>query len=227
MSLISALENLELPLVPDGDEARRQAEAELSKSEYDAAEPTLIDRVARAVTDFIGSLFSGEGPPGIGAIILVVIALIAVVLIVIAFIVWGRPRAIQRAAAAYAPLFGDDDTRSATELRAEAHSRAAAGEWGEAIILRTRALARGLLERGIVDPPPGATVHAFARAATRAYPENASDFDDVADAFDDVRYLRRTGTHDAYDRVTALDESIARTSPPRSTLVAAPSGTPE
>ena len=48
--------------------------------------------------------------------------------------------------------------------------RARAAEWDAAIVLRFRALARGCLERGVVDPPPGATVHAFARAAARAFP---------------------------------------------------------
>ena len=226
MRLIDVLTRADLPLVPDGEEGRRQAEEELSKSEYDAAEPTLIDRVARAVTDFIGSLFSGEGPEGIGPLILVIIALIAIALIVIAFVVWGRPRAIHRAAAGYAPLFGDDDARSAAELRADAHTHATAGEWDAAIILRTRALARGLLERGIVDPPPGATVHAFARASTRAYPDLASVLDGIADAFDDVRYLRRVGTREAYDRVALLDDTIARTPAERSVFASTAPGAP-
>lgn len=217
---------LDLPLVPDGDEARRQAEEELAKSEYDAAEPTVLDRIARAVTEFIGSLFSGEGPPGIGPLILVVIAGIALALIVIAFILWGRPRAVRRAAAAYAPLFGDDDARSAAELRTDAQRHADAGEWDDAIILRTRALARGLQERGLVDPPPGATVHAFARASARLYPENRADLDGVADAFDDVRYLRRRGTREAYEQVSRLDDTIARSPVPRPATPALVGGAP-
>ena len=45
---------------PDGDEARRWAEQELADPVYAEAEPTMFDRIARAIGDFIGGLFSAE-----------------------------------------------------------------------------------------------------------------------------------------------------------------------
>ena len=87
------------------------------------------------------------------------------------------------------------------------------GQWDAATVLRTRAIARGLVERTITEIEPGATVHRFARAATVAFPGEASALDALADDFDDVRYLRRLGTADAYERARLLDERLQRATP--------------
>ncbi|WP_354002991.1 DUF4129 domain-containing protein [Microbacterium elymi] len=76
------------------------------------------------------------------------------------------------------------------------------------MILRFRALARGLVERRAVELVPGATVHAFARAAGRAFPGRADDLDAAASAFDDVRYLRRPGTAALYGAVARADDAV-------------------
>jgi hypothetical protein len=75
--------------------------------------------------------------------------------------------------------------------------------------MRFRALARGLAERGIVDVPPGTTVHGFARSAGVVFPNTAADLDDAAAAFDDVRYLRRPGTEALYRRIAGTDDAVA------------------
>lgn len=201
------------PVTPDGDEARRWAEQELSDPVYTEAQPTAIDRIARAIADFVESLFDAELDGGWGPAFAIVAAVIVVVLVVVAFLVWGRPRAVARSRAASAELFGDTERRTATDLRRAAASRAAKGEWDAAIVLRFRALARGLAERGIVDTPPGATVHAFARAAARAFPGQAADLEDAATAFDDVRYLRRPGTAALYRRVADVDDAVVAARP--------------
>ncbi|TDN88420.1 DUF4129 domain-containing protein [Microbacterium sp. BK668] len=201
------------PLTPDGDEARRWAEEELSKPVYAEAQPTLFDRIARAIADFVERLFATQldGPWGSAAAIIAV--LVVVVLLVAAFLVWGRPRATSRSRAAVAELFGEPESRSAAELRADAESRAARKEWDAAVVLRFRALARGLVERGAVENPPGATVHAFARSAGRVFPASAEALEDAAAGFDDVRYLRRPGNEELYRRVAAVDEVVARSRP--------------
>ena len=201
------------PLTPDGDEARRWAEQELSKPVYAEAEPTLFDRIARAIAEFFERLFSTQLDGPWGSTATIVAAIIVVVLIVAAFLVWGRPRATHRSRVAVAELFGETETRSAAELRAEAEGRAARGDWDAAIVLRFRALARSLVERGAVETPPGATVHAFARRAGGVFPASAEALEDAAVAFDDVRYLRRPGTADLYRRVVAVDDAVARSRP--------------
>ena len=142
------------PLTPDGDEARRWAERELADPVYAAAEPTPLDRIAQAIADFFESLFSTQLSGDWGPWVAVVAAIVVVLVIVAAFLIWGVPRATGRSRPS-ATLFGADEQRSAAELRRDAASSAAKGEWDAAIVLRFRALARGLVERGAVDTPPG------------------------------------------------------------------------
>jgi hypothetical protein len=201
------------PLTPDGDEARRWAEQELSDPAYDIAEPTPFDRIARAVGDFIASVLNPDLSGGWGSTFALVAAVVVTVVIVAAFLLWGVPRATRRAAARTPLLFGEAEHRSAAELRAAAAQRAGASDWDAAIVLRFRALARGCLERGVVDPPPGATVHAFARAAGAAFPALEPRLEDAATAFDDVRYLRRPGTETLYRLVESADDAVIAARP--------------
>lgn len=201
------------PLTPDGDEARDWAERELSDPVYDIAEPTPFDRIARAIGDFFASLFNPEVSGAWGSTFALVAAIAVVVVIVAAFLIWGMPRASRRAPAAAPALFGEAEHRSAAELRAEAEAHARVDEWQAAIVLRFRALARACVERGVVDPPPGATVHAFARATARVFPALGDRVEQAARAFDDVRYLRRPGTAELYALVAAADEAVASARP--------------
>jgi hypothetical protein len=210
------------PLTPDGEEGRRLAEQELGNPAYQAAEPTPVDRIARAVADFFDRLFNTQLEGGWGSAFAVIATIVAVVLIIAAFIVWGVPRATRRAASQSTALFGDSEERSAAELRSAGASHALKEEWDAAIVLRFRALARGTAERGVVDTPPGATVHAYARAAAVAFPASAADLEEAATAFDDVRYLRRPGTAELYRRVSEVDDRIAASRP----MVADTAGAP-
>lgn len=201
------------PLTPEGDEAREWAEHELSDPAYAIAEPTPFDRIARAIGDFFASLFNPDVSGGWGTAFALVAAIVVALVIVAAFLVWGMPRATRRAARSAPTLFGETEHRSAADLRAAAASHARAAEWDAAVVLRFRALARGCLERGVVDPPPGATVHAFARAATRVFPELGPRVEAAASAFDDVRYLRRPGTAELYGLVAAADDALIAARP--------------
>lgn len=201
------------PLTPDGDEARRWAQQELQNPAYAAARPTPLDRAARAVQDFLARLFDAQPDARWGLWIALGVGVIVVLLIVAAIFIWGRPRAAPRSARPATELFGDTETRTAGQLRKAAAAAAASGSWDAAIILRFRAVARGLSERDIVHPAPGATVHAFARAAARAFPASSADLDAAAAAFDDVRYLRRPGGPEAYGRVAHTDDALQAAEP--------------
>ncbi len=149
------------------------------------------------------------------ALLLVVIGVIAAV-VVLGLLIWGRPRRAHRAdGRASSVLFGDDEARSAAELRASAAEHAAAGRWDQAVIERYRALARGLEERDVLDALPGTTAQALAAAASPFFPAHADRLHDGAVAFDDVRYLRRRGTAQMYAAVAGVDDEIARTRPAR------------
>jgi hypothetical protein len=199
------------PLLPDPDEAREWAQRELADPAYRAAEPTAFDRAARAVRDFLESLFAAPVSGDWGPWAFIVLAVLVVAAIIVGVLIWGRPRSTVRATPAARALFDDDDGRSAAELRADAAAAADRGEWDDAIVLRFRAFARGLTERGIVDPPPGATARAFARSAGETLPVLGVPAAEGAAAFDDVRYLGRPGTVESYDLIVRLDETAVRT----------------
>ncbi|MCW2163856.1 protein of unknown function (DUF4129) [Microbacterium hydrothermale] len=201
------------PLLPDPDQAREWAEKELADPAYQAAEPTLIDRASRAVARFVNDLLQVPQTDGWGPAVLVVLGVLVVAAIVVGILIWGRPRTSVRAAPAARALFDDDDTRSADELRAEAEAAAQRDAWDDAVVLRFRAVARGLAERGLVDPPPGATVRAFARAASDALPALSAGLEAAATTFDDVRYLRRPGTRERYALIVDLDDAAVRARP--------------
>jgi len=201
------------PLTPGRDEAREWAERELADPRYAAAEPTVLDRAARAVIDFLSGLFGAQLPGNWGPAAAIVAAVVVAVLLVAGLLIWGRPRRGARIAGAATPLFGDADERTAADLRRDAAAAASAGDWNDAIVLRFRALARGLAERTVVEVSAGTTVHGFARAATRVFPAEARRMDAAAAAFDDVRYLRRPGGEDAYRAIVALDDDLARARP--------------
>lgn len=212
------------PLIPDGDEGQQWAEDELAKPEYAQAEPNLLDRIAYELQRFLGDLLGGGGSGGFGPFLLLIAVAIGIGIIVAIVLIWGVPRSAGRARAVSAELFGDDDVRSAAELRAAAEAHAKRGEWDEAIVLRMRALARGTHERGIIRTPPGTTVQAFARAAAAALPAAAAPIAQSATIFDDVRYLRRPGTASGYATVADADTRTARTRPTRSETPADVSG---
>lgn len=201
------------PLTPDPDQARRWAEQELSDPAYAAAHPTPIDRMARAVQEFVTSLFGGRADGAWAVWLAVGVAVVLIVLIVAAVVLSGRSRLSRRTRALPQHLFGDVETRSAAELRRAAAAAASARDWSEAVIVRFRALARGTVERAAVDLAPGATTHGFARAAGRAFPAQAGAVDAAADAFDDVRYLRREGTAELYATVADADDAVAAARP--------------
>ena len=158
-----------IPLIPDGDGARRLAEQELAKPEYQAAKPTLIDQWARAVVDFLHDLLTGGNVAGLGPWAAIVIGVVLAAALVAVLVIWGRPRR-SRSRAAAAVLLGAVDDRTAAQLRAEAERAAREEDWAEAIVLRYRAIARALMERDLLAPAPGATAQTIAREAVAPFP---------------------------------------------------------
>lgn len=202
-----------LPDQPAPDDARRLAEDELSKRVYDAAQPTVLDRIALAISDFFDSLtLSGVGAVWSPIIVVLVMCLLAA-LIAVGLVIWGRPKLDHRQRTASALLFGEDDVRPAAELRRDAEAHAAAERWEEAIADRFRALARSLEERDVLDPVPGLTAHGMAEIAADFFPQQAPSVRTGASHFDDVRYLRRPGTPEMYADAALADDDVAAARP--------------
>lgn len=195
-------------LVPDGDDARRWAEQELSDPRYADAKPTWFDLIARDIGRFLADLFTSDNGANVGPSALIIVSIIVFGALVAALIIWGRPRRAKAVPRTGGGLLGADDDRSAAQLRADAERSARAGDWDEATILRFRALARGLLERDLIDPSPGATAQAIAREVSGVFPAETSPVRSAAVSFDDVRYLRHPATQESYAELAATDDRL-------------------
>jgi len=210
MGLASAV-RLDVPVVPDAPEARDLVIEELSKPEYAAAKPTLFDLVSQEFFAWLARLFQpGDSVP----LDWLPVAILGLVIagLVVALLIWGVPRLNRRSRPAPG-LFGDDDRRTATELRAAAARAAGAGDWTLAVLEQFRAVARGLAERTIVLVSPGTTAHDFAGRAGSAFPAAADELAWAADGFDRVRYLAEEGSSDQYERLRALDGRLQKQAP--------------
>jgi hypothetical protein len=204
---------LDVPVDPSAPEARDWLIEELSKPEYTAAQPSLFDRLSQAFFDWLMRLFQpGESVPTDW--IPVAIVAFVVLAIVVAIVVWGMPRLNRRSRAA-SGLFGDDDTRTADELRRAAERFATNGDWTQATLDRFRAIARDLTERTVVFVSPGTTAHDFAGRAAEAFPDARDRLASAARNFDDVRYAGAEGTAEGYASMRALDDELVKRTPVR------------
>lgn len=208
----------EVPVDPDPPEATEWLIEELSKPAYQAAKPTLFDMIAKAISDWLGSLRIGdvEGPPALG---LGFIITLIVVGIIVAFLIFGVPR-LNRRSAVTGSLFGDDDDRSAARIRQAAETAARAGDYSTAVIEMFRSIARGLAERTIISTTPGTTARDFAGRAGGAFPAFADRLVSSAAAFDQVRYLGREGTAANYEQLAALETDLRTARPAREAVPA-------
>lgn len=196
------------PFVPDGDEARRWAEEELSNPRYADAKPTWFDLVARDIGRFLADLFSADNGANVGPSALIIVTVIIVAALIAALIIWGRPRSSRAIRRARTDLLGEADDRSAAQLRSDAERSAREGDWSTATVLRYRAIARSLWERDLIDPAPGATAQSIAREAITVFADEAEAMRRAATAFDDVRYLGHPATSESYDDLAATDARL-------------------
>lgn len=199
-----------LPLVPDGDRARQLLLDELGKAEYAAAQPSLFDRIASGFLDWFTGLFdaSRSGAP---PVLLAVALGVLVVAVVVALVLFGLPRRAVRSRSG--GLFGEDDRRTAAQLRQAAAAALARGEYDLAVLERFRALARGLDERTLVQVFPGTTAAAFGRAAAEPFPAERDALRSTAALFDGVRYADRRATRQDAESVAALDDRLTAARP--------------
>jgi len=216
----------DVPVDPDGPEARRWLLDELSKAQYQSAQPTPLDQLVRAIMDWINSLINGLGSvqiPGIGNLLGLVAVLIVVVLLVVAFLVFGLPR-ISRRSSAGGALFTEHDTRDAAAMRRDAERAAASGDYAVAITELFRALARGLDERALVSTFPGTTASELATRAAEVFPDAASRLALAAASFNGVRYLGAAGSAEEWEQLVALERELRTAKPFHDVLDEQPTG---
>lgn len=202
---------VDVPVDPDRPEARRLLEDELAKTEYQQAKPTWFDELLGSFAEWLSTLTAprGEGPPTLGIVIVIVVIL---ALLLTAFLVFGLPR-INRRSSVTGALFGEDDARTAAQMRTAAEAAASTGDYSTAIAEMFRAIARGLAERTLLTTSPGTTAHDFASRAGLSFPAFADDLTDTANAFDGVRYLDQRGTQQQFDLARRLERQLRTAKP--------------
>jgi hypothetical protein len=211
----------DVPVDPDDEQARRWLEDELGRGDepYQPPEPP---GWWQDFLDWLERLLSGIGAPETptpgfqtGQAVGIVVAIILIVaILVVAFAIFGLPR-LRRRSTVTGDLFGEDDDRSALQLRTAAQRAADAGDYTSAVIELFRSLARDLAERGIVVTFPGTTARDFARRTGLVFPAATDRLADAAAVFDQVRYLGGVGTVDQWRRMSALDAELRAARRPR------------
>lgn len=201
------------PLTPSADDAREWAEAELAKAIYNN-EPTLLERLLSWLSELWRELMSWNS--SVGPVVVPLVVLAVVVLIVAAALLIGGPirrrRARQQAPSA---VVLDGDERTSGELRTAAEAAAAAGDHSLAVLERFRAIVRALDERVVLEDRAGRTAHEAATEAGRGLPDCATDLLTASQLFDVVCYGDRQAERADYDRVVAVDQTVAAARPVR------------
>jgi Domain of unknown function (DUF4129) len=200
-----------IPVDPSAPDAQQWLREELAKAPYQAARPTWFDRLSQAFFDWLGSLTAPSGE-GFAAWVPLIVTVLVVGVVVAALLIFGVPRLNRRSRLA-AELFGDDDRRTADDMRRAARAAADRGDWSLATEEIFRAVARGLVERTVLAVTPGTTAHDFAVRAAAAFPAERGRLAGAAEAFDRVRYLGRPGTEQGYRALADLDRSLAGAQP--------------
>jgi hypothetical protein len=209
---------IDVPVNPDAPQAREWILDELSKTEYQAAKPNLLDLIAQQIARWFGDLIAfltgnvQPGAPGQPPLWILGIAIPVVILLVLAFLVYGLPR-LNRRSAVTGALFGEHDERDAAAMRRDAERAAADGDFTTAIAELFRAVARNLAERTLVTTHPGTTAGEFARRSGEVFPDAAPALRTAASDFDAVRYLGATGSREQWDAMVALERRLRTARP--------------
>ncbi|MEB7505698.1 DUF4129 domain-containing protein [Arthrobacter koreensis] len=199
-----------VPVEPDADQARNWLEDELSKAEYQDAQPGLLERAVAKILEFLDELLSGI--QGVGAPTgILLLALGALVLLALAVLV-VRPRlnARKKPAGLFDETGADQDAASHRALAEEA---ARSGDWDTALTERLRAILRSAEERVILDPRPGRTAREAGSSLSAVFPGAAAEILWLSRCFDEIRYGGSRAAEPDARRAAELDAQLLRSQP--------------
>jgi hypothetical protein len=185
--------------------AREAAREELSKREYQEAEPGLLQRALDWVFDKLADVLDGASAFAPGGGLGVLALAILLTLLVVAVLVRVGPLARRSAGT---PLFQAGTDLSAAEHRALADAAAAGGRYADAVRERLRGIVRELESRGALDPRPGRTAGEVARDGGAAVPVLAEDLRRAAVLFDETWYGGRAADASSYAVLVAVDDRV-------------------
>ena len=222
MSLLAAA----LPgrLDPGNAEARAWLRAELAKAAYrDTRDP--FQRALDAIADWLIRLLSGVHgpdralPTAVAGV--VAVALVALVAYLLRF-VRRTPR--WRGLDIDSPLGGERLT--AADLLTRAQRAFTEARYAACLLDAVRAIARGCVERTLLEDSPSLTAHEIAERVAGVFPERADELRWAATRFDAVAYGSAAASRDDAERLLHLEAAVRQARPLRHRTADAPVGTP-
>ncbi len=193
------------------DDAREEAERELSKQIYQEYEPSPFERALDWFLDRVGELLNQIGGTSSGGALGIALLVGLLVVLIVAVLIWyGPPAATKRSAASTANL---EPTASEDEHRKLADAFAADGRYAEAVRERLRAIVRNLTDRGLLDNRLGRTAREVATEAGHVLPAVSADLHKAADLFGSIWYGRREATDGDDAALRAVDAKVAAARP--------------
>lgn len=196
----------DVPVLPDAEEARRLAEAELAKSDYEYS-TGFIHRALRQISDFLNDLFSGMHAGPVANPWLVLILIVAVV--VVALVFFSRVRVSARtseARATSAVLFADDADSAELMERALAYLRQ--GNCTAAFLDLYRSTIRHADERALIHDRPGLTAQEAATQVAALDGECCRQFPRQANIFDAASYGDHVVSQQQVEALLHLDSLV-------------------
>jgi hypothetical protein len=210
----------EPPVLPGAEEARRWAAEELSQAEYRDAAPGWLETLWEDFVEWFSSL---DGSAEAGSTVPSPVIGIVIALIIAAAVVIAKPRLNPKARRAK-EVFEPASVLTATDYRQRAETYAAAGNWGDAVVERFRAMVRSAEDRAILDPQPGRTADEVARDLALPFSGEARRLVRAAATFDAVRYGNTAADAADYQAMAGVDNALEALKPVRPTRQQDPGG---
>lgn len=202
---------------PDGPEADRLLQGELSRAEYARGVPQLVRDFLEArldeLVDFLRGLDDMTSTPG--KVMLLVLVLILAVLCAV-FVRVRRSHGVD----ARGHDLGLAAELTGTDYRARAAAAAAAGNHALACLESFRAMVRLAEERTVLSQQPGRTAFEAATELMSAFPAQAEGLCTAAAFFNELRYGQHEATAADYARLRDLDAELGATVPHTGALTA-------
>ena len=195
-----------VPVQPDRGTARDWAVQELSRREYQDAQPGLLERLLNWFWHLNDKVHLGVEAPPVPALVLIVLAVAAVVTYAI-----RRSGGLHATARRKAAVVLPDRPSTAADHRAAARRHTDAQQWDLAVVEWFRAVARELEERALLNPQPGRTALEVARDGGSARPDLAAELLTAAHYFDDVSYGHLAVGESAVAALRELDDRLTTT----------------
>jgi hypothetical protein len=201
-------ERLRLPGVPsvlpdlpdpqnDPEDVRQAADDILSRPEYREPPESLVERIQREISEFLGELLANVGVGSAGAASWLAWLVLGVLVAgIVALAVWlvlqvsgqgwgsGRPKSAEGD-----PIILDvDEHRSAGEWLSEAERHESEGRWREGLLCRYRSLVSELIERKVIPDAVGRTAGEYLGDVRQRHPADAGTFAAATEQFEDSWY---------------------------------------